>query len=430
MSEKKSEFNKFIILWAGEFISAVGSGLTSFGLGIFVYKLTGTATAMTFVTLLAFLPSLILSVPAGVLADRYDRRLLMILGDSLSAIGIVLILVFFLFNKLNMVIICIGVVISSVFSSLMAPSYKATVSDLLTKEQYAKASGFVQIANSAKYLIAPILAGFLLTISNISLLLIIDISTFFVTVTATTFVRHNLETKKIEHSTSMIKDLCEGWKYLSSKKGVMILLLVTSIINFFMGFIQTLSIPMVLSIANEALLGTLETVITLGMFFSSVIIGVLKIKSHYVRMLCISLAANGLAMFLYGSKANLVFIIVTGFLFFATLPFANTSIDCLIRSNIDNKMQGRVWGLIGIISELGCVIAYAVAGPLSDYIFTPALKEGGSLVKSVGRIWGVGEGRGCGFLISICGLLIVVMALILSMQKSVRKLESPITEKI
>ena len=88
-----SSFRKFMILWSGELLSSIGSGMTAFGLGIYVYNQTGKASATAFVTLLAFVPYLIFSVPAGVLADRYDRRLLMILGDSLSALGLVFILV-------------------------------------------------------------------------------------------------------------------------------------------------------------------------------------------------------------------------------------------------------------------------------------------------------------------------------------------------
>lgn len=72
---KKTSFNRFLILWSGEFVSAIGGGLTSFGLGVYVFRQTGSAAAMALVTLLAFLPTLILSVPAGVLADRVDRRL-------------------------------------------------------------------------------------------------------------------------------------------------------------------------------------------------------------------------------------------------------------------------------------------------------------------------------------------------------------------
>ena len=73
----KSNFSKFMLLWTGELISAVGGGLTSFGLGVYVFHQTGSAASMATVMLLAFLPTLLLSVPAGVLADRYDRRVLM-----------------------------------------------------------------------------------------------------------------------------------------------------------------------------------------------------------------------------------------------------------------------------------------------------------------------------------------------------------------
>ena len=90
---KKSNFGKFLLLWSGELISSIGGGLTSFGLGVYVFHQTGSAASMALVTLLAFLPTLILSVPAGVLADRYDRRLLMMLGDGCSALGIIYILI-------------------------------------------------------------------------------------------------------------------------------------------------------------------------------------------------------------------------------------------------------------------------------------------------------------------------------------------------
>ena len=423
MEKKNVGFHKFLLLWIGEFISAIGSGLTSFGLGIYVYQVTGKASAMALVTLLAFLPSLILSAPAGVLADRYDRRLLMLIGDSFSAVGIIYILICMLNKDANIIAICIGVTISSIFSALMEPAYKATVSDLLTEDEYARASGMVQIAASSKYLIAPMLAGFLLSVSDIKLLLILDISTFFVTVITISIVRKGLPTKIVEKTGSMVHELAEGYKYLRSKKGVFILVIVTSIITFFMGIIQTLSVPMILAYANEKTLGILESVIACGMLVSSIVIGVLNIKSNYFRMLWMGLLANGCAMFLFGIKANIIYVTMTGFLFFATLPFANTSIECLIRKSLDNNMQGRVWGLIGIISQLGYIVSYAICGLLADYIFTPLLMEGGALANSIGRIYGTGDGRGIGFMISMSGIFIVIMALILSRIKIVKELE-------
>lgn len=154
---KSSDFNRFLLLWSGEIISAIGGGLTSFGLSVYVFQKTGSAGSMALVALLAFLPTLLLSAPAGVLADRCDRRLLMMIGDGLSALGLVYILICMLRGEAKLYQICIGVFVSSVFSSLLEPAYRATVADLLTKEEYSRASGMVSIAGSARYLVSPLM---------------------------------------------------------------------------------------------------------------------------------------------------------------------------------------------------------------------------------------------------------------------------------
>lgn len=416
-------FGKFLMLWSGNFISAIGSGLTSFGLGIYIFQQTGRASYTALVTLLAFLPSLLLSAPAGVLADRYDRRLLMVLGDSFSAIGLLFILFCLMNGEAKVWEICIGVTISSVFSSLLEPAYKATITDLLTSNQYSKASGLVQLAGSAKYLISPILAGFLLKFSDIRLLLILDICTFFVTVATTMAVRKGLHHVKVKTHTSFVREMKEGFRALTVKKGIFTLVVMGSLITFCLGVIQTLISPLILSFSNSSTLGILMTVITLGMLVSSVLLGGLSIKRGYVNMLCMSLFGAGIFMALFGLRENILLIGTAGFLFFAMLPFANTSIDFLLRTNVDNKLQGRAWGIIGFISQLGYVIAYGISGLLADYIFTPAFIEGGSLADSVGQVMGTGAGRGIGFLILLAGMLLCVTAVVLFGMKSIRELE-------
>ena len=103
--------------------------------------------------------------------------------------------------------ICAGVFVSSVFSSLLDPSYRATVSDLLTKEEFSKANGLVSLAGSARYLISPLVAGLLLSVSDVKLLLILDISTFAFTVAATAVVKRGIETKPCEKEKSFIESL-------------------------------------------------------------------------------------------------------------------------------------------------------------------------------------------------------------------------------
>ncbi|WP_232231470.1 MFS transporter [Paenibacillus sp. HW567] len=423
MNNSGKSFGKFLLLWSGQLISAIGSGLTSFGLGVYVFEQTGKASAMALVTLLAFMPSLLLSALAGVLADRYDRRLLMMLGDSLSGLGLVFILVCMLRGESHLWQIYVGVTISSVFSSLLEPAYKATVTDLLTEEQYTKASGFVQVAGSAKYLISPVIAGFLLTVSDIKLLLVIDICTFFVTVASTLAVRSGLASKKYEQAQSLIREFKEGWSAVSGNRGVLVLVIMTSVLTLFLGFIETLSTPMILAFSDSSTLGTVETIIASGMLVTSVIIGIFTIKKGHVKMLSVSMFFTGIFMAVFGLRENIVLICISGFLFFAMLPIINTCLDFLIRTNIDNSVQGRAWGLIGVISQLGFVAAYALSGVLADYIFTPLLVDGGSFADSVGRIIGTGSGRGTGLLICIAGILACVASVVLYNIKSVAKLE-------
>lgn len=426
MNRNGNPFGKFLLLWSGDFISAIGSGLTSFGLGVHIFQQTGKASLMALITLLAFLPSLLLSPAAGVLADRYDRRLLMVLGDSLSAVGLLFILACLLRGEARFWQICVGVTISSVFSSLLEPAYKATITDLLNPEQYSKASGLVQIAGSAKYLISPVLAGFLLKISDIRLLLALDICTFFVTVVTTLAVKKGLQrqNKKAEKGVSFGAELKIGWNALSCKKGILTLVVMGALITFCLGFVQTLASPMILSFSDSATLGTLMTVIASGLLVSSIVLGGITIQKGYARLLCVSLCGAGVFMALFGLRENILFIGVAGFLFFAMLPFANASLDYLLRTNIDNRLQGRAWGLIGLISQLGYVAAYAVSGLLADYVFTPLMLEDGALAKSVGKLLGTGAGRGIGFLIVLAGILLCVTSVILFHMKSIRDLEN------
>lgn len=423
MKSADKSFRKFLLLWSGSFISAIGSGLTSFGLGVYVFQQTGKTSLMALITLFGFLPSLFLSIPAGVLADRWDRRILMVIGDGFSAVGLLFILFCMRNGEAQVWQICVGVTISSVFASLLEPAYRATISDLLTPEQYSKASGLVQISGSAKYLISPILAGVLLAVWDIRILLILDICTFFVTVTATLTVRKGLKSKKTEAGGSFVSEMKDGFCAVREKKGVFLLVLMGSAMTLCLGFIQTLASPMVLSFESSSTLGTLTSVIALGMLISSVLLGGISIKGGYVKLLCGALFFAGVFMAVFGLRENIWLIGISGFLFFAMLPFANASLDFLIRTNIQNELQGRAWGLIGFISQIGYVVAYAVSGVLADYLFVPLLMPDGLLAGTVGKIFGIGAGRGIGLLITLSGVILCVTAVILFGVKSIQGLE-------
>lgn len=401
-------FRKFLLLWSGELISSIGGGLTSFGLGVYIFRQTGSAASMAAVTLLGFLPTLLLSVPAGVLADRYDRRLLMMIGDGCSAVGILYILLCMMSGGATLSQICTGVFISSFFSALLEPSFRATITDLLIREEYSRASGLVSLAGSARYLFSPVIAGFLLTISDIKLLLIIDICTFFLTVVSTAVVRKGIGSRAAEKKESFLQSMKAGWRVLRTNRGVFILVVISSGITLFMGVLQILAEPLILSFADEKTLGIAETICACGMLVSGVLLGVKGLKGHYVRNLGLAFAAAGLFMFGFGMLENMILICLFGFLFFMTLPLANNCLDYLMRTNIPEEVQGRAWGLIGFISQLGYVFAYALAGTAAD---------------ALGQIGERGVGRGAALVVMIAGICMAATSAAILIPENIRKLE-------
>ena len=411
----QGNYNKFLLLWAGQLISSIGGGLTSFGLGIYIFQKTGNASGTALLTLLAFLPGLLLKVPAGVLADRYDRRLLMMIGDGFSGLGVLFILICMMRGDAAIWQIYTGVVISSVFSAILEPAFTATITDLLTKEQFSKANGLVSMAGSAGYLFSPIIAGFLLTVSDIKVILAIDIATFFVTITAAAVVRRGLPNKEAENRTQFFTSMKEGWKVITGKRGLLPLILITSLVTLFMGVFQVLAGPFVLSFSDEKSLGIVETVAASGMLVSGAILGIRGIKRNFVRKLSLGLAASGLAMAMFGVSHNLFVIGTFGFLFFLAIPVANNSLDYLARTNIPKELQGRAWGMIGFLSQSGYVVAYGLSGVVADV---------------VGRATGKGVGGGSAATIFAAGMCLAAIAIGLGRVARIRELEPAGTDSI
>ena len=412
---QQSNFKKFLLLWMGQLISAIGGGLTSFGLGVYVFEKTGSAAGMALVTLLGFLPTLVLSVPAGVLADRYDRRLLMMLGDGFSGLGVLFILLCMIRGETSLLQICLGVFISAVFSSLLDPAYKATVSDLLTEDEYSKASGLVSLAGSARYLVSPLIAGILLSVTDVKVLLVIDICTFMITVISTFAVRKGIDTQKTATQVSFQESLQEGWNAIRVKKGVFLLVMVSSVLTLFIGVFQILAEPLVLSMADAKTLGITETICASGMLVSSLYLGIRGIKKGYVKILSISLALAGVFILGFGVFESIVYITLSGFAFFLMLPFANNCLDYLVRTNTSVELQGRVWGIVGFLSQIGYVFAYGCSGILADWI---------------AGMGGISVGRGAGIVMAFAGVALVIVSVSLLFIKEVKLLEKKSGEKI
>lgn len=418
-------YRKFLLLWAASLISSSGSGMSSFALGIFVYQKTGMSTMTGLMILAGFLPGLLFSPFAGALADRHDRRMLMIMGDGLSIIGLLYILSSLQFFDGNILIggILLGAAISSGFSSLVEPAFQATISDLLEKEEYTKASGMVQLIPASRYLLSPVLSGLVLSFADIRFILILDIFTILITLPVTYIVRREMKGVGKAESSKLGADLRMGFHIIYDNKGIWLLVILGILVSFCLGTVQTLMIPMLLSFGGESFVGFATTVSAFGMLVGGLFLSNVGIKKESSRILQLSLLCLGFFMAAFAWKENEILVCIFGFCVFLSLPFANMSIDYLVRITIPTVHQGKAWGLIGLISQAGYVAAYASTGMLVDFIINPFLKNEGKVSETVLALIGKGEGRGAALMIIIAGIFLMIIAAVIPRKSEIRELE-------
>ena len=411
----------FYKLWLGELISNIGSGMTAFALSVYVYEKTGSVSYISLITLLSFMPSIILSPIGGLLADRYDRRLLMIIGDLFSGLGLIYILWNIQAGEKSIVPIFVGITFSSIFTSLLEPSYRATLTDILEEENYAKASGLIQAAGSAKYLISPVIAGMILSVVDIRVILLLDILTFITTCLMIFLVRKSMNSETQNYKKDSFKGLLEGLFIIKENRGVYSLVIIMFFVCFFMGFIQILIRPMILALSSVKTAGMMESLCAAGLLIGSLWIGIAGIKKNYSKILAVACFFCGIFMSMTGVNENLAIIGISTFLFFSTLPFMNSCADVLVRVSIPNELQGRVWGLISLITQMGTVVAYIISGIMADYVFEPMFNKNGILVENIGIIIGTGKGRGIGFMLILSGIGMLIMAIVIWKNGEIRE---------
>ncbi len=185
---KPTGMRAFMIVWAGQVASLLGSAMTQFALTIWAYELTGSATALALVAFFGFAPMLVFGPIAGALVDRWNRKLVMMLSD-LGA-GACTIAIFILYSTGNLQIwhLYVAGAITGIFAAFQWPAYSAAISMMIPKDQYARANGLLSLAESVSGVFAPIFATALLVFIGLSGVMAIDIITFIFAVGALFFV--------------------------------------------------------------------------------------------------------------------------------------------------------------------------------------------------------------------------------------------------
>ncbi|MCE5251610.1 MFS transporter [bacterium] len=423
MNQAKKSFRQFLIIWTGQLLSRIGSGISAFTLGVHLYQKSGSTSAYSFLLLAAFLPSVMLAPIGGVIADRRNRKLMMALGDIGSSFGILFIIAMLYVYPDKYWPSYLGVAVSSLFVALHAPAFKSSVTDFLDEKEYARASGMIQFAEASRYLLAPVIAAYLLTRLRLQFVLAIDMATF-VLAAVTVLLVSSVSWQRVSTLPRgrFREELADGIRYIASNNDISRLLILTMAVTFFTGILQALFVPIILSFTDATALGIIQSTAASGMILGSILIGLFSKTSQQNRTLLLSLFAAGFFYLLIGTTTKPVLLTVTAFGFFFTLPFVNTSLEVLFRRNIANDLQGRVWSLISLLSQTGMLVAFGVAGILADHFFNPLLDGHGPVSDILGKILGTGPARGSGLMIIISGCMLMACALFYKRKKRVHEM--------
>ena len=405
----------FIIVWLGQLVSLVGSGLTSFALGLWVYEHTGSVTQFALIGLFTVLPNIVLSPLAGALVDRWDRRWAMILSDAGAGLCTLTMAFLFLTNRIEVWQIYLAAGASAAFGTFQWPAYSAATTLLVPKKHLGRANGMVQFGRAATEILAPALAGVLVLAIRVQGVLLIDFATFFFAVTTLLFVRFpRPETTTADQTRrgSLWREASYGWRFIAARHGLLGLLFLFAVVNFLWGMVGALIAPMILGFTTADVLGVIISVAGVGMLVGSLAMSAWGgPKRRRIDGVLHFELLSGLCFLLIGLRPSVWLVAVGAFVAHLTIAVIQGSNQAIWQSKVPPDVQGRVFATQQMIARSSAPLAYLVAGPLTDKLFEPLLAFGGPLAKSIGPITGVGPGRGIGLLFIVMGILKVMVTL-------------------
>lgn len=431
---KQHSVRTFAVIWFGQLISLVGSEMTGFALGVWVFQRTGSVTYFAVIILCATLPSVLAGPFAGALVDRWDRRLAMMLSDSAAALGTLIVALLFLSGRLEIWHICIVTACTSVFTAFQWPAYASVITLLVPKKHLARANSAVQMADGASRVAAPLLGGVAVVALGLGGVLLIDLATFLLaimTLLAVRVPRPELSREGQEAQGSLWREALFGWSFLRSRPGLLGLLFLFAVVNFGMSFFLVLTTPMVLSFASAEVLGTVLALGSVGMLAGSSVLTAWGGPSRKrVRAIVLFMAALGICMSVMGIRPNAVLIAAGAFGMMFMTPCVNALSQAIWQVKVAPDVQGRVFAIRFMIAQSAMPLGYLLAGPLADRFFEPWMASPSGWSAALGGLIGTGQGRGIGLMLVLMGALTTLSAATVYFYPRLRHLEEELPDLV
>jgi len=407
----------FTIVWFGQVISLMGSAMSGFALTLWAWQTYQSATVMALVGFFNFAPTILFSPLAGALVDRWNRKLVMMLSDLATGLMSVIIFVLLAFGHLEIWQLYLTGVIAGSFQAFQWPAYSASSTLMVPKQQYARASGMMGLADMGSGILSPILAAALIGTIRLQGILLIDIATFIFAISVLLWivVPQPKQTSDGQLAQgSLWKESLYGFQYIWARKPLLGLQLVFFGGNFLASVGFTLMAPMLLArtLNNAVTLGSVESVGAIGGVLGGLAItawGGMQHKVHGVLLGWGFSAIFGLILLGSGSSP-LGWAVFLGLgMFFH--PIIDSSNQAIWQAKVAPDIQGKVFSVRRLIAQLSVPLSLLMAGPLADQVFEPALSsQQGSLSGVFSWLVGTGPGAGMALMLVIAGAFSVLIA--------------------
>jgi len=419
----------FITIWFGQFISMTGSFMTSFALGIWAWQETGSAQALALVGVFTYAPLILVTPLVGVLVDRWNRKLVMMLSDLGAVLASIMVFLLLLSGDLEIWHVYATTAFASVFQAFQWPAYSASATLMVPKQFYSRASGIISMVESSSNILGPVLAGALIGGIGVQGILMIDILTFIIAILTLAFVAIPQINEKHEpfELSSFWDDLTFGFRYIFERPGFLRLQMVFFGANFMTVMGWAVSSPMILARTggNAQILGFVESFAAVGGLVGAVFLTIWGGPDKLVLGVLLGWILNGIfGRLLMGITQSPWVWMLSAFLLAFFMPTVNGCNQAIWQKKVPPDKQGRVFAVRRVIAQITIPLSMGLSGWMAENVFDPAFQTvDGWGARLLGGIFGAGPGAGFSMMIALSGLLVAVVGAIGFISRDVREIE-------
>lgn len=420
-----TSLRNFLIIWLGQLVSAIGSQMSAIALEVWAWEITGKATTLALVGFFGLLPSIIITPISGVIVDRFNRKLLMMLGDTVAVLATIVLLFLYINKYLQIWHLYVAAAFVGTFSQFQYLAYSASISLMIPKQHYTRASSLEFLSHHSAIIIAPALAGYLYKVIGLFGIWLIDISTFVVAISSILLVAIPQPAQTEENQENFWQDVGYGLRYLTAQKSLLCLLIANLLFLFAHDIGDSLYIPMILSRTGDdtLVLGNLIIAAGFGGVMGALIINKWGGFKNKIKGVLLGMIGVGLTKIVFGLGRTMWVWIPPQFLCSLSFTLGGSSDNAIWFAKVAPNVQGRVFAARSLLLQLASAFSVLIAGPLADNVFVPAFAEEGSLVGILGGIFGTGTGAGIAMLYVICAVCMFLVGLAGFSVRSLRNLE-------